>query len=349
MHKVGETDKKPATIQPRGEPMSEQLPCVGIDLAQTKVDVVIWREPHAPHKVFAYTSEGLAQLQGWLRSAGLVRAHICMEASGTLADEIATTLHDAGHRVSVINPALLKSFRQTTMTRTKTDKQDALLLAQYCHLHRPAAWQPPAPALRELQALVRRLEALQAMRQQERNRLSSGTRSEQVTDSLQRIINLMDSEIERVQQLIRQHINQNPDLKQQHELLCSIPGIGNTTADTLLAECGNFDNYDSARQLAAQAGLTPRHFQSGTSVRGKPHLAKTGSARLRKALYMPALVAKRFNPLVRSFCERLRQHGKHPMAVLGAAMRKLLHIVFGVLRTRKPFDPNLLSTRAVSA
>ena len=329
--------------------MSKQLPSVGIDLAQTKVDVVIWRAPHAPHKVFAYTSEGLEKLQAWLRAAGIVHAHICMEASGTLADEIATTLHDAGHRVSIINPALLKSFRQTTMTRTKTDKQDARLLAQYCDLHRPAAWHPPSPAQRELQSLVRRLEALQAMRQQEVNRLSSGTRSEQVNASLQRILEALDAEIEQLKHLIADHIDSHPDLKHQHTLLCSIPGIGALTAQTLLAECGDLATYRSARQLAAHAGLVPRHFESGSSVRGKPRLAKTGSARLRKALYMPAVTAQCHNPIVHAFCLRLRQKGKHPMAVLGAAMRKLLHIVFGVLKTRKPFDPNHFSTRAISA
>ena len=142
------------------------------------------------------------------------------------------------------------------------------------------------------------------------------------------------------QSLIRDHIDQNPSLKQQRDLLNSIPGIGDLTATRLLAEIVDINQYQSARQVAAFAGLVPKHRESGSSVRGRSKLCKVGTARLRKALYFPALVATQHNPIIKALSERLRDGGKCPMVIIGAAMRKLIRITFGVLKSGKPFDPN---------
>lgn len=125
-------------------------------------------------------------------------------------------------------------------------------------------------------------------------------------------------------------------------LLVTIPGIGKLTAAKLLGEIRNILDFQSARQLAAYAGLTPQNFLSGTSVHKKTRLSKTGNANLRNILYMPAIVAKRYNPIVRSFCERLSCSGLKPMEVIGAAMRKLLHLAYGILKSGRPFDPDYL-------
>ena len=131
-------------------------------------------------------------------------------------------------------------------------------------------------------------------------------------------------------------------------MLKTIPGIGDKTATTILAECGDLRTYPSARELAAYAGLTPKEFRSGSSVKGKPRLSKIGSSRLRQALYFPAISAKRYNPIIQAFCDRLLQRGKHNMTVIGAAMRKLLHLAYGVVKSGKPFDANHLNPQAVS-
>jgi transposase len=119
-----------------------------------------------------------------------------------------------------------------------------------------------------------------------------------------------------------------------------MPGIGEATAAKLLAEIVDVNQYRSARQVAAFAGLVPKHRESGSSVRGKPRLCKVGTARLRKALYFPAIVATQHNPIIKAVSERLRERGKCPMLIVGAAMRKLIHIAYGVLKSGKPFDPN---------
>lgn len=328
--------------------MNTSLPTVGIDLAKAKFDAVLMQGTVSRHKVFVQGNESAKQVLNWLRRYNVLHAHFCLEATGTFGDELAAELYAAGHRVSVINPAALKAFRQTTRTRTKTDKTDAGLLARYCHLHQPAAWQPPAPEFRELQALVRRLEALQHMRQQERNRLSSGVRAEAVTTSIQTILVALETEIAQVERLIEAHFDRSPNLRHQQTLLCSIKGIGPVTARKILAERGDLRRYASARQLAAFAGVTPREFQSGSSVHGKPRMSKIGSAQLRKALFFPALTAKRFNPIIHEFCQRLTQRGKHPLAIIGAAMRKLLHLIYGVIKSGKPFDPNFRSPSLLS-
>ena len=314
---------------------------LGIDISKSKFDVALLRsDGKLRHKVFPNSAEGYQQLSDWLLKQKAPSIHACMEATGTYGEALAGYLHQAGHLISVVNPAVIKAFASTELSRTKTDKRDASLIARYCQKHRPAAWTPPPPEISELQALVRRLEALLEMLQQERNRLSAGIQSATVKASVEQHIAYLDEQVTHTQSLIKGHIDQNPTLRQRRELLTSIPGIGETTAAKLLAEIVDINHYQSARQVAAFAGLVPKHKESGSSVRGKPRLCKVGAARLRKAMYLPAIVATRHNPIIKAMSERLREAGKCPMVVIGAAMRKLIHIAFGVLKSGKPFDPH---------
>jgi transposase len=320
---------------------------LGIDISKANFDAALLDEPGSKprHKAFPNTPTGFERLQEWLRewlesSLGSTSIHACLEATGTYGDALAHFLHAHGHTVSVVNPARIKAFAQTQMARAKTDKADALLIARFCALHRPEAWSPPAAEVTELQAWVRRLEALQQMRQMENNRLQAGLAAS-VQVSLQEHITYLDAEIEKTERRIRDHINQNPPLKEQRDLLVSIPGIADTTAAALLAEIGDVTQFAGARQVAAFAGLVPRLRQSGTSVRGRSCLSKVGSWRLRKALFYPAMVALRFNPILQALQRRLTAAGKNKKLIVGAAMRKLLTLAVGVLRSGKPFDAEI--------
>ena len=281
------------------------------------------------------------------------------EATGTYAQALATFLYEQGHTISVVNPAQIYHFVQTSLSRTKTDKKDAQQIARFCQLHQPShllrkwaeppAWTPlPAP-VRVLQALVRRLDALLDMRTSETNRLAAGPLASEVVASLQSVLAFLDKEIAAIKGQIKAHIDSHPDLKRQRDLLVSIPGIADTSAAAVLAELGEVRQFTKARQVAAFAGLVPKVRHSGSSVRGRATLSKRGSSRLRHALYFPAMTALRFNPPVRALRERLRERGKAKMSILGAAMRKLLHIVFGVLKSGKPFDPNIGVASAAGA
>jgi transposase len=313
---------------------------LGIDIAKLKFNACLINQGgKLKHKVFPNDATGCEQLKQWLSKQGVEQVHACLEATGTYGDSLSLCLHTAGHRVSVVNPAAVKAFAQSRLSRTKTDRVDAALIARFCLAQEPPAWTPPPPEVRELQALVRRLESLVEMRVAEENRLSSGVTVEMVRQSVEEHLSYLQEQIKRTEGLIRQHIKGHPTLRQQSELLDSIPGIAETTAALLLAEITDITQYRSARQVAASAGLVPRERQSGSSVRGRTRLSKIGNARLRRALYFPAITALRCSPFFQAWAEGLLKRGKCKMSVICAVMRKLIHLAYGVLKSGQPFDP----------
>ena len=311
---------------------------LGIDIAKATFAVALLRaDGKVRHKTFLNTLSGFAALAAWLQRHQVASVHACLEATGTYGDALANWLHDVGHVVSVVNPAVIHAYAGAQLARSKTDRIDAELIARFTATQRPAAWTPPAPEIRQLQALVRRLDALQGMRTQEANRLAAGVVVTDVRASIETILESLDAQIAHVRQLIHDHLDQHPGLRAQRDLLTTIPGIGEATAAVLIAEL--FDKrYTSARQAAAFAGLVPRLVQSGTT-RGRSRLSKIGPGRLRKALYFPAVSALRWNPTIRLMRARLAAAGKQPMVIIGAAMRKLIHIAYGVLKTGRAYEP----------
>jgi transposase len=316
------------------------LPPLGLDVAKLKFNACLVRAGgKLRHKVFTNNPAGFAQLSNWLSQQAVTQAHACMEATGAYGDSLATYLHEQDHLVSIVNPAAIKAYAQSPLSRTKTDRVDAALIARFCSERKPPAWRPPERQAQELQGLVRRLESLIEMRTSEENRLSSGIVVEAVRESVEQMLAHLAEQIKKTETLIRDLIGKHPDLKKQRQLLDSIPGIGETTAAVLLAEVPDITQHRSARQVAAFAGLVPRERQSGSSVRGRVRLSKIGNSRLRKALYFPAITALRCSPFFQAWAKGLRERGKSKMAVIGAAMRKLLHLAYGVLKTGRPFDP----------
>jgi transposase len=315
-------------------------PALGIDIAKLKFNVCLIKiDCKLRHKVFPNTGVGFEQLQAWLSREGVEHVHACLEATGTYSEPLALFLHEAGQRVSVINPAAIKAFAQSRLSRTKTDRADAELIARFTMAQAPPVWRPLPQELRVLRALVRRLESLIEMRVTEENRLSSGITVEVVCKNVEEHLAYLKEQIKRTTELIRKHINSHPGLKRQRELLDSIPGIAETTAALLLAEMAEIKQYKSARQVAAYAGLVPRERQSGSSLRGRARLSKIGNARLRHALYFPAITALRCSPFFKAWAEGLRARGKCKMTIICAVMRKLIHLAYGVLKNGKPFDP----------
>lgn len=322
---------------------------LGIDVAKDTLDVALSDGIHLNHGQFANTQKGHEQLEQWLRKKSDSNVHVCLEATGQYGDGVAEYLYAEGFLVSVVNPARIKHYGNSKLRRNKTDKADAQLIAEYCLREKPTLWTPPPVSFKDLQALVRHLEDLQAAKRQAANRLLSGVQTSFVVDNITTLCEFLNDQIKQTKDAIQEHINQHEELKHMQALLVTIPGIGKLTAAKLLGEIRNILDFQSARQLAAYAGLTPRNFLSGTSVHKKSRLSKTGNANLRKSLYMPAIVAIKYNPIVQSFCARLSQNGLQPMEVVCAAMRKLLHLVFGILKTGRPFDPNYLNLIQVSS
>lgn len=311
---------------------------LGIDIAKAKfVVALLTPDGKLRRKSCDNTVAGFDALATWLGRHRVTHVHAGLEATGTYGDALALWLHEAGHVVSVLNPAIIHAYARTQLARSKTDAIDAELIARYVATQQPAPWTPPPPEVRQLQALIRRLDALQGMRTQEANRLAAGVSVPAVRESIEAVIANLVSQIEHVQRLIRDHVDRHPGLRSQRDLLVTIPGIGDATAAVLIAEL--FDKpYTSARQAAAFAGVIPRLVESGT-LRGRTRLSKIGPGRLRKALYFPAVTALRCNPTIRAASARLKAAGKPTMVIVGAAMRKLIHIAYGVLKSGRAYEP----------
>ena len=308
---------------------------IGVDLAKAKFDAAALHDGKYPSQVFPNTAAGFEHFRQWLER--YEQPHVCLEATGSYWEALATFLVDQGIPVSVVNPAQIHAFGQAELSRTKNDKGDARLIARFCRAQQPPAWQPPPPAVRHLQALVRRLDDLLKLQQMERNRQAVADACIQA--SLTTVLATLETEIAQIRPRIHDHIDQDPDLRQRRNLLDTIPGIGEATLAVLLACLGDIHRFDDAKQVVAFAGLCPTERQSG-NTQAPAHLSKTGDPLLRKALYLPAVVASRYNPVVRAFCERLKAKGKPGKVIICAAMRKLLTLAYGVLKSGRPFDPN---------
>jgi transposase len=334
---------KQHSLQPTTQltrPSTQPTYHLGIDVAKAKLDCALrLADGKLYHKSVENHLKGFHTLTAWLLKQGAVNPHVCMEATGIYWEAVAEYLATQGLTVSVINPSQIKAFGASRLVRTKTDKVDAQLIAQFCQERTPPPWQAPSPSEQALRALVLRLEALQAMRTQESNRLEVAR--EAVKENIETHLEWLDQQIKALTQAIRAHIDNDPSLKDKQVLLNSIPGVGEHTIATLLAFYSGFERFDNARGAVAFAGLNPRLRESGSSVRGKPRLSKVGHAFLRKALYMPAMCTLYKTEWGKRFRERLAAAGKPPMLIIGAMMRKLIHVAFGVLKSGKNFDPAL--------
>ena len=320
---------------------------VGIDISKATIDVALYQD--GPYQLghFRNDTVGFKKLTKWLGKEDAVGCHVCIEATGRYGQAVATYLHERGYPVSVVNPARIKAYGDSQLKRNKTDPEDGKTIAHFCATQDPALWRPAAPEVKELQSLVRRQDNLKEMRTQESNRCQSGLDSEAVLANIADHLAYLEKQIKNLEQQIKSLIDSHLDFKRQRDLLITIKGISHTTAAKFLAEVPDIRQFDSAAQLAAYAGVTPRRKSSGTSVRGKGHLSKMGNTHLRAALYMPAVTAMKWNPLVKHLVERLQKRGKLPKVIIGAVMRKLIHLAYGVLKSGKPFDPNYLQNQQV--
>lgn len=320
---------------------------LGVDVGKDTLVVLLLRADGAADQgEFANSASGLKQLWRFLKKRRATAVHVCMEATGLYYEAAADYLHEQGATVSVVNPARIQAYAASQLARNKTDRLDAALLADFCRSQQPPAWAPPAPAWRELRALARHLDDVQTDAQRQRNRVHAAEHASRpsatVLANLRAQLALLEGQIAQVKRAIHDHIDRHPDLQRDRDLLTSIPGIGNLTASKLLAELYDLRLFETVNQLVAYAGLNPRHHQSGSSVRHATSISKMGRASIRAALYMPALVAKQHNPILRTFAERLAQRGMAKLAVVVAVMRKLLHLAFGLLKSGQPFDPHYL-------
>lgn len=322
---------------------------VGIDVSKDilHVSILLSEQTKPRYATFENNEAGYSALLEWLATLEVTAAHCCLEATSIYGHGVATVLHQQGHQVSIVNPVRIHGYAKSQLKRTKADRPDATLIAQFCRDLKPSLWQPSAEEVKILQDYTRRLDALTHMLSQEKNRLSLSP--EVLKADINAHIVFLETQVKSIKKQLLAHIQTHESLSQQAELLVSIVGIGADTAARLLAEIGDIKAFSSARQLAAYAGLTPQEHTSGTSVRGKTRLCKIGNARLRKALYFPAMTFLRRAPELQPWRDRLAEAGKTKMSIIGAAMHKLIRIVYGVLASGQHYDPTKLMSPKIAA
>ena len=325
----------------------------GIDVAKATLEVALYRrgDDRCLHggRSFANDDKGRQALSTYLAHwAQRVQAQttaVYLEATGVYSELLCYHLNQRpGLSVHVVPPGRMHHYLQAVRQLGKTDRLDAQGIGRFGAHHDWPVWQPPALPLVELRQLVHRLDELQHYQQQEYNRQHADQYRQlcqaEVTDSRQRLLAWLEAEIAQVETAIRQLPRRQPTLGRQLALLLSIPGVGPKVAPVLLAEVAVHSEL-SVEALVAQVGLAPRPWESGSSVKGRPHIAPSRGRLARRMLYMASLVGIRHNPILRAFYERLLAKGKPKKLALAACMRKLVHMVYGILKHQQPFRANV--------
>lgn len=317
--------------------MDKELTAIGIDVGKHKLDVAMFFKGMVRKKSVANSSTGYQELMTWITKQVVEpdSCLVCMESTGVYSEPVALGLQALGLTVSIVNPARIKGYGQSELVRNKNDAIDAALIARYCAKMQPQPWTAPTPEQRRLRSWCDRLKALKDMRQQEENRLEACTIAAnlELVDHIEQHVEWLKVQIKQVEHQIADHIARHPKLKRDSELMTSIPGIGKATAAVMLGHVGDMQRFGSAKALAAHLGVNPRQRSSGTSIRGCTSMCRAGNRATRSALYMPAVVASRHNPLLKNFAERLRASVLPKKAVIGAVMRKLVHLMYAVVRS----------------
>jgi len=321
---------------------------LGIDISKDTFNVTLIGGKNGKASTqFANSPKGYHALMHWLHKQKAPLIWAAMEATGRYWEKLAICLHKQGQQVSVINPKRIKRYAQSKLLRNKTDKLDASLIADFCRTQTPYLWEPPREEMHELQMLTRRLKGLIESRTREENRRQAGDHSSFMENSFKEMIEYINNKIQEVEIEIEALIEAYLYLKEMRDLILTIPGIGKKTAARILGEVGDISRFKDAKALIAYAGLSPERCDSGTSVHKPTRLTKTGNRALKSALFFPALAALRFNPIIKALAERLKEKNKPKMVIVGAAMRKLLRLVYGVLKTKTPFDPSFIANQQI--
>jgi len=325
---------------------------VGLDVAKGSFDAALLRPgqrfPQTPLREvpvdsFARTPQGVHAFIDWIRAQRVEpdTVRVVMEATGKYSTELAAWLREqvAALAPAIANPRHTSAFIKSMGVRNKTDRLEARALAFFGMERRPNAYEPHSPERSELRELSRHRDGLVRERTMVKNRIHETSASTYVNTDRKRHLAQLIKRIQRVEAAMKKCVAQSPTLKQDVALLTSIYGVAFINATTILAELGELRRFEKARQLTAFAGMSPRHHESGTSVKGCSRLCKQGNSRSRQSLYLSAMVAIRGDNPLRCFYQNLLQEGKPKMVALAAVMRKLLVLMRSILISGHPYDP----------
>ncbi len=316
---------------------------LGIDVGKAELFCHLLCSSSSQSAKFTNTLPGIKSLLNWLKkNTELSTTSACLEQTGHYGKLVSKALYESSlEAVYLVNPRRIKAYGNQKLRRNKSDTADAKLIANFLrseHLEL-IEWVPQSTDREKITEFNRYVESIT----QDAAKLK--TKCEAISDpsllrSLKRRIKFLEKERADIRKRINVLISKSEELTSQQTLLASIPSVGEVTQHTLIAELPDIKQFKNARQLAAWSGLTPQHYESGTSGRTQTPITKIGSSALRRALFMPAMSARTKNPILREFGDRLQKNGKKPKQIIIAIMRKLLHQIYGILKSNQPFNPN---------
>lgn len=314
-----------------------KLVSLGIDISQRSFDAaLLLAAPAVLQAQFSNSPAGFRQLARWLKRHGVGPVRLAVEATSTYAEALLYWGHAAGHEVFLLNPEHVAHYARSLGRRNKTDRVDAVTIAAFIAHHEATPWQPPSAEQKTLRSLTRTRSQLTELRNQLANQLR--TADPAGAAYLRAAWRQVQAQLQALGRAIRAHVRACPLLAEPVRRLMTVKGVGLITAATVIAELPPITPDTDPRTIAAWAGLTPCRHQSGCTE-WRTRLSRKGNAYVRQALYMPALVAKRYNPVLRAFAQRLAEKGKRTGAILGAIAHKMLRILVGLLRSNTDFDP----------
>lgn len=312
---------------------------VGIDIAKARFDVALKGNNAWIEVQFNNDPKGHKAFLDWLTTRTKT-AFVCLEATGSYGERLAEFLVKHEIKVSVVNPMQIKHYAKSLLARNKNDRMDARIIASHAEKFIPRCFVPRTADQKLAKEAVQLIDTLNGQKRQLYNQLES-IGSHAIKREMEKTIQWIEKKILKIEGTLNRCIDGNADCSEDKQRLLSIVGVGEKTANRLIAHLPPITGFKNAKQLAAYAGVSPKQHQSGNTTR-KTRLSKCGNSRLRQALYMPALVAKNKNPYLNTFCQRLEKNGLQPKQIICAVMRKLIHIIFGLLKHKQDFNPALV-------
>ena len=325
----------------RSNPEQASVFC-GIDVSAATLAVAVQQQDQpVEQREFANSSRGHKALIAWLGKRK-AKVRVSLEATGIYSLDLALALDGSESiEVAVLNPKVVNRFAQT-MQRSKTDRADALMLTEYSRRMPFVPWRAPAREGLGVRTLVRHIDSLTVQHTREKNRLhaarGSVATSRCVVEDLKRSLAALQRRIVRLRREAIALIQANQTMRQNFALLISMPGIAEISALQLLGELTLLSPEMSVRQWVAHSGLDPAHRVSGSSIHLPSRISRAGNRHLRRALYMPALVAVQRDPHLKAFYQTLLARHKAKLQALIAVARKMLHAIYGIFRSHTPYD-----------